>query len=317
MKNIVFKLTASFLLAATFTPLVMGQKKNAYRLLLMDANEECEEYCRKDSADMTLIHEYFRDTVSVDEMRQAFAKYKDALEPENAFQGYDSVISCPIGENIVLRSALSDNAKKKSESFRKTWAWFGHFALANVQDSEGKPQEKMLKALREDKLQGDFVTMREPRRYMGYTVSPHAYAERYENGKVTRRSGSNSGYADFFSQIQRTKSVFDGDWYHYVNDGVRLLGLLFSINTSVNIMPEQCSFSVLLYESGGHYSLELLSTDTSDENTAKIFDALKRMVSDFPERAIKPYYTSDFRVLPGRFYRITSNSCGILVQDYL
>ena len=40
MKNIVFKLTASFLLAATFTPLVMGQKKNAYRLLLMDANEE-------------------------------------------------------------------------------------------------------------------------------------------------------------------------------------------------------------------------------------------------------------------------------------
>ena len=41
------------------------------------------------------------------------------------------------------------------------------------------------------------------------------------------------------------------------------------------------------------------------------------MVSDFPERAIKPYYTSDFRVLPGRFYRITSNSCGILVQDYL
>ena len=69
---------------------------------------------------------------------------------------------------------------------------------------------------------------------MGYTVSPHAYAERYENGKVTRRSGSNSGYADFFSQIQRTKSVFDGDWYHYVNDGVRLLGLLFSININSN-----------------------------------------------------------------------------------
>ena len=48
-----------------------------------------------------------------------------------------------------------------------------------MQDSEGRPQVKMLKALREDKLQGDFVTMREPRPYMGYIVSPHAYAERY------------------------------------------------------------------------------------------------------------------------------------------
>ncbi len=317
MNRIIINLTASVLLVMTSAPSVMGQEKNARRLLFMDVNEKWEKYCKKDSSDMTLICEHFRDTVSVGEMKQAFAKYKDAPQPKNVFQGYDSVIHCPIGENIVLKSALNDKAKTNVKEFRKTWAWFGHFALANVQDREGVPQEKMLKRLKKEKLQGDFVTMREPRQYMGYTVSPLPFVEKYEDGKVTKRSSVKGGYADFFSYAQRTQSVFDGEWYNYVDAGARLLGLLFSINTSVDITQKECSFSVLLYEKEGHYSLELLSPDTPDENTAKVFGTMKHMVSDIPKRAIKPYYTTDFRILPARFYHVTVNPCGILIKDYL
>lgn len=316
MKNIALRLTLSLLFAASFSPWAMGQDKNAARLLFMDVNERWGKYCGKDSVDMTLVNKYFRDTVSVEELKLAFEKYKDASAAKHVFSEYDSVIHCPIGTGIVLRSPLCDKRKKKSESLRNVWAWFGHFALADVHDSKGKPQEKIRETWRKEKLQGDFVSMKGPRKYMGYTVSPLVYAERYENGKPIKRSGFRNGHADFFSYAQRTKQVFDGEWYDYVSDGSRLLGLLVSINTSMSSAQQERTFPVLLYERHGGYSLELL-TNNPDEHTANGFNKLKRVVADLPPRAIKPYYTSDFRVLPGRFYQVTVNADGIFIKDYL
>ena len=34
-------------------------------------------------------------------------------------------------------------------------------------------------------------------------------------------------------------------------------------------------------------------------------------------QTFKPYYTSDGRILPGRYYRVTVNRCGWLVEDYM
>lgn len=36
-----------------------------------------------------------------------------------------------------------------------------------------------------------------------------------------------------------------------------------------------------------------------------------------PQGTFRPYYTTDFRILPARYYRVTVNKCGWLVEDYM
>ena len=35
------------------------------------------------------------------------------------------------------------------------------------------------------------------------------------------------------------------------------------------------------------------------------------------DKNISEYYTTDFRILPARYYRVTVNKCGWLVEDYM
>ncbi len=48
----------------------------------------------------------------------------------------------------------------------------------------------------------------------------------------------------------------------------------------------------------------------------KLFEDFKKFVERLPEGAFKPYYTTDFRIMTGRYYRVTVNKCGWLVEDY-
>ena len=40
-------------------------------------------------------------------------------------------------------------------------------------------------------------------------------------------------------------------------------------------------------------------------------------VEKLPYNTFRPLYTADFRILTGRYYRVTVNKCGWLVEDYL
>lgn len=279
---------------------------------------------------MEILHRnHFKDTVSVQEMKEAFHKFKDAQVSETSvYAGFDSVTSgLHIGPCVVLKSPLREYDGLRKEEFRAVWSWNKCFKLQQLLDGNGKPQEKLMakleKAGPKEWLNGEFLALCAPLPYMGFVVSPFPYMEVYHKGEVVALATPAPGRADFFTQAQQTRMVMDGQWYSCINEGARLLGLLVAQRSSANMNLPDKSFSVLLYETEdvkdprNPYDLELLSPTNPDEGTKQLFEAMQRFVKLIPRGAFKPYYTTDFRILPGRYYRVTTDKCGWLVEDYL
>ena len=65
------------------------------------------------------------------------------------------------------------------------------------------------------------------------------------------------------------------------------------------------------------YTLELLLPDNPDKETDALFMSLKRFVESLPSNSFAPYFTTDMRLMTGRYYKVTVNKCGWLIQDYL
>lgn len=172
-------------------------------------------------------------------------------------------------------------------------------------------------------LDGEVITLREPHWYMGFVVSPSPHLEIYEEGKLVVRAGSGPwSTSDFFSYASLTNTTMDGDWDDKVNDGAKLLGVLHGIRSTVNLTRPERVFSVLLHEkpktfySPVTYTLELLEPENPDEVTTALFQNFKGFVERIPAKAFMPYYTTDFRIMTGRYYRVTVNKCGWLVEDF-
>ena len=68
---------------------------------------------------------------------------------------------------------------------------------------------------------------------MGYVISPAASMEVYMDGKLIGRSPS-VNYSDFFAYANHYSNVLDGEWYHDVSGGARLLGVLQGMNTMIH-----------------------------------------------------------------------------------
>ncbi len=145
-------------------------------------------------------------------------------------------------------------------------------------------------------------------------------------------------YSDFFAYAAYKPILrLDGpyDWYNNTRYGAHLIGTLHSLGTDEHWwLKEEKKFSILLYKKkdeekvqdyqGIHtrlrrvyYSLELLEPGNPDKETQKLFDDLKRFVEELPLGTFAPYFTSDTRVMTGRYYRVTVNKCGWLIEDYL
>jgi len=52
-------------------------------------------------------------------------------------------------------------------------------------------------------------------------------------------------------------------------------------------------------------------------NNVKLFDDLKEFVERIPSKAFAPYFTTDLRQMTWRYYRVTVDKCGWLIEDYL
>ncbi len=294
--------------------------------------ERWTEYQLRSANDLaSLQRRHFKDSVSVEEMKEAFFKNKDRRFSKSPYEGFDSVVYIGnYGKSLMLVSPLKQHPQKKVRECRGVWSMFNK--LIELRDMNGVPQPQLLDKLSSDKeqkwLDGEVIKLGEPRWYMGFIVSPCPYWDIYDEGKLVTKIGY-SPYSydgpDFFTFANVTKHVLDGKWHSRIDAGAGLLGAMHGIQSSAKLSKSERTFSVLLYEKPrpkaksskwSAYTLELLEPEHPDKETEVLFQNFKTFVEGIPSKAFKPYYTADFRIMTGRYYRVTVNKCGWLVEDY-
>ncbi len=256
------------------------------------------QYQYRSKDDMYLMRErYFRDTISVDEMKEAFRANKDKHFNYSPYQGHDSI--------FTFRGNLLNLVRPRAK---------------------GLPLNKFYWNPRRTKeetrlLDGDLVFLKYPRHYMGYVVSAQPFMEAFDKGRILGREGILMlGEASFFSQAQQVIGYLDGTWESHLRGGTILMGILMGKDEPPQPNRPERTFSVLLYEKPrgqAGYDVALLEPDDPDKETIKDFQWMKQFVERLPQGTFMPYYTTDFRILPARYYRVTVNKCGWLVEDYM
>lgn len=270
---------------------------------------------------------YFMDTVSVKEMKEAFYKFKDTKYTTSPYQGLDSVKrNGTAGERVILLSPLKNHPQKEVRNCRGVWKWFGVSGLETLLDKKGVPQEALCKKIKEKDLKncmnGDFVTLISPRWYMGFAVSPVASINVFQNGEQTVSIPSVM-LSDFYSYAGRYPNIVEGQWYHRVVKGTTLLGVLQSMNTMKHTWVSEKTFSVLLYAKTYErnkkitYTVDLLLPENPDNETLTLYKEFKYFVESLPSKSFAPYYTTDMRLMTGRYYKVTVSKYGWLIEDYL
>jgi len=295
--------------------------------------ERWNDYLQKPREDMTFLHyRYFTNTIGVKEMKEAFWKYKDAEPQKSIYEGFDSITFPVQGSwnGIMLVSPLKQHPDKKVRECRGVWSYFGNCNLLDLVDKKGVSQKDLLEKLTGDVnrqwIDGELLVVEEPRWYMGFTVSPTVYWSIYKKGKLLADNSISLVTPDFFTYAERTSFTFDGSWDDDLQDGARMLGTLCGMDYLPLDDEGERTFSVLLYQKptpkgksylDRPYTLELLEPVNADKETLRLFNDLKRFVEVLPNKTFNPYYTTDFRIMTGRYYRVTVNKCGWLVEDYL
>lgn len=319
----------SFLFALLFSSVnIFAQKAFDNKRIPYDMFErEWTEFCFRSRFDMGMLRRYFNDTVSVVEMTERFHAYYDKRIQTSPYIGLDSVIYSIRGENVLLTSPFQRSSIKDIHGKRGVWKWGTRFFLHQIMDDRGILQEKLVNKINNSRdslawMEGDFVTLRSPRHYMGLIVSPRPYLQTYDGSRLIGRCGNLECQADFFSFAGPTY-VMDGEWYHKIRGGAEYMSrslTLYSGFPDKNV--EERTFSVLLYmkpESSWmnrEYTLKLLLPTNADEETKRAFERMRRFVENIKFNAFNPLYTTDFRIMTGRYYRVTVNKCGWLVEDY-
>ena len=292
MKHLKLFTLAIALLTASNT---FGQAENVKPISFDQLGKQWSEY-EKDKMDKNFLSLYSRqynETVSVDEMKQAFYKNRNAKAKDKEIHYEDFIVTKPElhPEDIYLRvyPTLKDNPSERVD-------------------------------------EGMEITLSNPKWYMGFIVSPRAYFEVYNSGKRTVFAPY-ATYSDFFAYAAyRPVLQLDGpyNWHQDTGWGARLIGTLHAMGTAKHWgLKGEKQFSVLLYTKTyprSHrvsYSLELLEPQEPDGETQKLFEDLKKFVEHIPSKAFAPYFTTDLRQMTGRYYRVTVDKCGWLIEDYL
>lgn len=311
-----------------------GQTEKGKPVSFDELGKQWIEYEKKevDNNLFKVSHRYFKDTVSVKEMKEAFYKYKNIDKDKlgSPFDGCDIVESPLIPENryVMVLSPLRNHPKKEIRECRAIWDYSVTVSLTNLMNKEGVPQKNLLEELKNDEslkwLDGEVIMLNRPCWYMGFIVSPDARMEIYNNGKFMARAPY-VFYSDFFAYAAYNpiSRLHSDRWSYHVGWGARLIGTLHTMNTGEHHGIQEKKFSTLLYTKVDKnsllvsYSLELLEPESPDEETKNLFEDLKSFVERIPSGAFTPYFTTDMRLMTGRYYKVTVNNCGWLIEDYL
>lgn len=308
---------------------VFAQSKHINVELPYDRFErEWAEYCLSSNSEIGILRRYFHDTISVDEMIDKFYANYNHKKQVSPYWGLDSVVYGIRGEHALLTSPLQRNSMKVLHGKRGIWKWGKCFYLHKIVDKDGIVQDKLLRRMKKKRdslawLKGDFVTLRAPRHYMGFVVSPRPYLQTYDERQMIGTSGNLECPADYFSYAGPTY-IMDGEWYHKIRGGAEYLSRLLTLYAGLSDKnAEEKTFTVLLYMSSKsrwmkrEYTLKILLPSNADEETMRAFERMKLFIERLKPNAFNPLYTTDFRIMTGRFYRVTFNKCGWLVEDYL
>ncbi|MDE5560675.1 MAG: DUF5030 domain-containing protein [Bacteroidaceae bacterium] len=312
-----------------FTAEMYGQKITSFSFL----QDKWNEYQQQEMFEPTDFLRIFKDRVSVEEMKEAFAKYKNyTVQQGIADYGEYDVVQCLAGANsTMIVSPLQRHPKKEIKDCHAVWHEYGSdIVIKDVKDRNGTSRKDYVEKLNKERsnwLNGDVVTLKHPCWYMGVVVSADPRLYIYDKGKlVCDESGSKLHYPDFFSyaSIHRRGTMrLAGhiDWTYGMSSGALLLGKMHSMESATYAFPEK-TFSVLLHachdgkDENSAYTLELLEPEKADKAVLHLFKDFKNTVERLPANAFKAYYTTDFRIMTGRYYRVTVNKCGWLVEDY-
>lgn len=300
---------------------------NGERIPYDKFEREWADFRYQSKEDMGVLQRYYKDTVTVAEMTENFYVNYNKRTNASPYAGLDSVVYGIRGEYVLLTSPLNRSSIKGLQGKRGVWKWGKRFLLYQILDKRGVSQDALLKKIIAGRdslawMKGDFVTLRSPRHYMGFIVSPRVYMQTYSESQLIGSCGNIECPADFFSFAGPTY-VMDGDWYHKTRGGAEYLSKMLTLYCYPNKGTEERTFSVLLYKKPdssrikSEYTLKLLLPVDADNETNSAFEKLKRFVENLRNNAFNPFYTTDFRVMTGRYYRVTYNKCGWLVEDYL
>lgn len=287
------------------------------------------DYFYQSKAEDGLIrHIAFRDSVSRQEMREAFFKHHSTPNTSSPFVNRDSV--CAFQQ--VFQTALPiDNYLEKcpikeARGLRGVWENIIRTKLVGVTDWDGTPRNDVYDKITKkygknlkDWYSGYFITLEDPRPYMGFVVSPHPnimyMLEKKKANQICYR-----GPADYFSHSYRIRNAYFRDWGELTKGSAYTFGHILSLEfPPQRIFAEKpCTFSVMLCGNGNYsYNLELLLPETPDRNVMACFENMQFFVNKMHPNLFKPYYTSDGRILMCRYYRITVDERGWLVEDYM
>ncbi len=263
----------------------------------LNLDREWQTYLYRSKDDLYLLRQkYFRDTISVDEMKVAFRNNKDTTLSSSPYQGHDSIFTYQ-GNLLCL-------VRPKAKGLQLNRIYWNR--------NRTRDEAKL--------LDGDLVFLRYPQHYMGFVVSPQPLMETYDKGKMIGREGAGVGGDDFFCTAQFAIGFLDGTWNGHLGSGTIMLGTLIGKDEPPRPNRLERTFSVLLYEKNGApagYSIELLLPDKPDSETLRDFHWMKQYVEKLPSGTFRPYYTSDLRILTSRYFRVTVNKCGWILEDYL
>ena len=272
-------------------------------LLLNYFGNQWAEYEKKeiDNNLFKVSNHYFRDTVSVEEMKEAFYKYKDVKKDDrpSPYDGFE-----------VFVPSLNRSDK--------------YAVISSPLETRPAKSKKQKKEVKENKNR-EVLMLRKPRWYMGFVVSADARLRVYDDGKMTSEA-PHADYPDFFSYASYNPFIqLDGshNWAEKINYGTKLMaafhGLTSTSNSDSGYDSKERVFSVLLYtkDAGTSYTLELLEPQIADPKTRMLFRDLKQFVERIPSKTYAPLFTADKRLMTGRYYRVTANKQGWQIKDYM
>ncbi|MCM1372679.1 MAG: DUF5030 domain-containing protein [Bacteroides sp.] len=306
---------------------VYGQKPQSFSYL----EDKWHEYQRKEAFKPNYLHRYFKDSVSVEEMKEAFAKYKNdtVLQGTADYGEYDVVQFIGGANSAMIVSPLRLHPKKEIKECHAVWYEHdGNITIKDVKDKSGASRKDLADKLNKERanwLNGDAVTLKRPSWYMGFVVSADPCLHIYDKGEqVCGEKTSAMSYPDFFSyaSIKGMRLAGYTNWTYAMYSGAQKLGVWHNMLSDFYPAFTERTFSVLLHacpKNGGSkaaYTIELFEPEKADKETMVAFNDFKQTIELIPANAFKPYYTTDFRIMTGRYYSVTVNKYGWLVEDY-
>ncbi|MBP3228727.1 MAG: DUF5030 domain-containing protein [Bacteroidaceae bacterium] len=291
-----------------------------------DVDESVTRYYYNVKRSTPVLNRIFCDSVAAEEMADSFYTHLERPHFVHPYAGHDSAL-------FVMHEAILDRSPLRKapyaglgDGLRGFWYLFSKVYLGHIYDKDGNQRDDLKDRLDSTytKLAGWYdgyvVAYIAPAYYMGFRLSPCPLLIRFAGGEWVH-SESFFGPADYFSTLGSTS--LDGEWTGSVTTSAFHLGLELTRAgchplSKLPARDTSVTFSVLLYDTGnGNYDLRLLLPLQPEESERRIFDELRWYVTRLRPNLFQPCYTTDHRLMTGRYYRVTFDKRGWWIEDYL